>query len=125
MRILVVEDEPANLKVLMLFLRDQGYDVVGARDGVEALEVLDKFRFDLVLSDIRMPRMDGVTLATNILSRVPITPVFLMTADSFYTSNAVVKAGVPCISKPFSLVQLLSQLHNVLGNRSQTAGSVH
>jgi CheY-like chemotaxis protein len=123
LRILVVEDEPANLKVLTFFLRDQGYEVEGARDGVEALQV-DKSRFDLVLSDIRMPRMDGVTLVANLLSRVPVTPVFLMTADSFYTNNAVAQSGVPCISKPFSLVQLLLQMQNVLATRNHTSGSV-
>ena len=47
-QILVVEDEPASLKVLSYFLRHEGYDVIGARDGVEAVELLSQFHFDLV-----------------------------------------------------------------------------
>jgi CheY-like chemotaxis protein len=73
--ILVVEDEPASLECISHFLRKQGYEVREARDGAEAIELIDNSQFDLVLSDIRMPRVDGVALATNILSRVPTIPI--------------------------------------------------
>ena len=53
--ILVVEDEPASLECISHFLRKQGYAVREARDGAEAIELIDNSQFDLVLSDIRMP----------------------------------------------------------------------
>ena len=60
--ILVVEDEPASLELLSHFLRKEGYRVSEASDGAKAIELLDNQPFDLVLTDIRMPRLDGVTL---------------------------------------------------------------
>ena len=62
-KILVVEDEPVNLKILNYILNLEGYETTGAKDGVEALELLAQSRFDLVLSDIKMPRLSGVALA--------------------------------------------------------------
>ena len=57
--ILVVEDEPASLECISHFLRKQGYGVREARDGAEAIELIDNSQFDLVLSDIRMPRVEA------------------------------------------------------------------
>ena len=113
-KILVVEDEPATLRILRYFLSREGYEIAGAKDGVEAMELLAQSRFDLVLSDVKMPRLDGVALAKHILSIVPITPIFLMTG---YDPNmeAILRLGVPCLGKPLSLDQLLSQIQKVLG----------
>jgi len=125
-KILVVEDEPASLRILRSFLSYEGYETAGAKDGMEAVELLGQCRFDLVLSDIKMPRMDGVALTQHILSTLPITPVFLITADMSECLEAIQKLGVPCLSKPLSLDQLLSKIQTVLGgNRnSGCAGPV-
>jgi CheY-like chemotaxis protein len=74
-KILVVEDEPVSLKALRYFLSDEGYETAGAKDGLEAMELLAQSRFDLVISDVKMPRMDGVALARQILCSLPITPI--------------------------------------------------
>ena len=125
-KILIVEDEPASLRILRYFLNREGYETAGAKDGVEAMGLLEQCRFDLVLSDIKMPRMDGVALAKHILSKLPLTPVFLITANMSEYLEAIQKLGVPCLSKPLSLDQLLSQIQTVLskgGNRnSECAG---
>ena len=115
-KILVVEDEPASLKILRRFLNHEGYETAGAKDGVEAMELLAQSRFDLVLSDVRMPRLDGVALAKHILSGMSITPIFLMTGFD-PNMEAILRLGVPCLCKPLSLDQLLSQIHKVLGQR--------
>lgn len=60
--ILVVEDEAANLRLISQFLQKQGYFVLQARDGLEAMDLMREFRVDIVLSDLRMPRMDGIAL---------------------------------------------------------------
>jgi two-component system response regulator MprA len=119
-KILVVEDEPASLKVLCYFLGHEGYDVVGATDGLEALDLLNQLQFDLVLSDLRMPRMDGVALTRYILARVPATPVLLMTAYDFDDRNLIRESGVPHLTKPLSLDELLRTVQNVL-RKSATA----
>jgi CheY-like chemotaxis protein len=114
-KILVVEDEPDSLEILRCFLTHEGYESVGAKDGVEAMELLTQSRFDLVLSDVKMPRLDGVALAKHILSIVPITPIFLMTGYESASMDTILTLGVPCLSKPLSLEQLLAQIKNVLG----------
>lgn len=115
-KILVVEDEPANLKILRYILDLEGYETTGAKDGVEALELLAQSRFDLVLSDIKMPRLSGVALARHLLSYKPITPIVLMTAYDFDSREDISALNVPCLSKPLSFEQLLSQVQKVLGH---------
>ena len=96
-KILVVEDEPASLKVLRYFLSHEGYEVVGAKDGVEALELLAQSRVDLVLSDLKMPRLDGLALAKNLISNGHITPIFLMTAYDFDSREDILELNVPAL----------------------------
>ena len=118
--ILVVEDEPASLRILRYFLSCEGYETVGAKDGVEAMELLGQCRFDLVLSDIKMPRMDGVALAKHILSASPVTPIFLISANISDYFEDILKLRVPYLSKPLSLDQLLSTIQKVLSNGGQS-----
>jgi two-component system, cell cycle response regulator CpdR len=111
--ILVVEDEPASLECISHFLRKQGYEVREARDGAEAIELIDNSQFDLVLSDIRMPRVDGVALATNIPSRVPTIPIILMTAVPFELTRSL-GYNLPCLSKPILLDELRTSVQTAL-----------
>jgi CheY-like chemotaxis protein len=87
----------------------------GAKDGVEALELLAQSSFDLVLSDIKMPRLSGLGVAKHLLSQKPTTPIVLMTAYDFETRADISALKVPCLSKPLSFDQLLSQVQKVLG----------
>jgi CheY-like chemotaxis protein len=123
-KILVVEDEPASLRILQYFLSYEGYDTAGARDGLEAVELLAKCRFDLVLSDITMPRMDGVALARHILSSSPIIPIFLITANVSACFEDILKLGVPYLSKPLLLNQLLVQIHKMLADEGTPNSAV-
>jgi CheY-like chemotaxis protein len=115
-KILIVDDEPASLRVLRYFLGQEGYEIVGAKDAMEALELLGQSRFDLVLSDVKMPGVGGLALAKHLLSVVPITPIFLMTAYDCDSHEDILALGVPCLSKPLSLDLLLSQVQKVLGH---------
>jgi CheY-like chemotaxis protein len=114
-RVLVVDDEPANLRMLRYVLNHKGYETAGAKDGVEALELLAQSRFDLVLSDVKMPRLSGVALARHLLSNMPITPIVLMTAYDVDSRDDILALNVPCLNKPLSLDNLLSQVQKVLG----------
>ena len=104
MNILVVEDEPASLKLLSHFLRKEGYRVSEASDGAEAIELLGTSRFDLVLTDIRMPLLDGVTLALHILSRLPTIPIITMTAFPSEDLRPIWGYGIPCRANSFRLM---------------------
>jgi two-component system cell cycle response regulator CpdR len=120
--ILVVEDEPASLECISHFLRKQGYEVREARDGAEAIELIDNSQFDLVLSDIRMPRVDGVALATNILSRVPTIPIILMTAVPFELTRSL-GHNLPCLSKPILLDELRRNVQTALARGENLSGA--
>jgi two-component system chemotaxis response regulator CheY len=107
-------------------LRAAGYEVVEASDGDEALEYARKHRVDLVLADVNMPRMDGITLIAHLrtLPNYHLTPLLLLTTESSLERKMQGKqAGATgWMVKPFHPEQLLATLDRVLGN--QTAVSV-
>ena len=111
--ILVVDDEPWSLKFISRFLRKEGYEVTEASDGAEAIDLIDNSRFDLVLSDVRMPRLDGVALAMHIRFRIPTIPIILMTGVPFDLTPTL-GSNLPCLSKPLSLDELRSNIQRVL-----------
>jgi CheY-like chemotaxis protein len=111
--ILVVDDDPSNLKFVSHVLRKDGHEVTEARDGVEAIELIGNSRFDLVVSDIHMPRLDGVGLAIHLRSRTSI-PIILMTAVPFELTQTL---ELPCLSKPFSMDDLRAEIQRVLFER--------
>jgi CheY-like chemotaxis protein len=111
-RILVVDDEPWSLKFICGFLRKEGYEVTQANDGAEAINLIENQQFDLVLSDVRMPRVDGVTLVQHVRSRIPNLPVILMTGVPSDITAELYR--VPCLSKPLSLADLRSNIERLL-----------
>lgn len=100
--ILVVDDEPAIRGVLAAVLADEGYRVVTARDGQEALEQLAREHPDLILSDVTMPRMGGVALVRRICHRHRGVPVVVVSA---YHAG-VDEPGVRFVPEPFDLDRL-------------------
>jgi CheY-like chemotaxis protein len=114
--ILVVEDNPMARKDISMFLSGEGYDVEQANDGIEAIEKLNQRGFDLVLSDIVMPRMNGLALIDHVCSNWPQTRIIAMTAyfqaDSEKTFSV---AGTDdFIRKPIVLKDLLAKIQRVL-----------
>ena len=112
--ILVVEDEPACLRLLSYFLHEGGYYVLQAQDGVEAVELLGELRVDLVVSDLKMPRMDGVALAQHIRSRVPDTAMLVVTAYAADNIKALSELRVPVMRKPYMPDQLNLQIQTMI-----------
>ena len=102
--VLIVDDEPAIRELVSVLLEDEGYTVRHACDGVEALREVDADGIDLVLSDVKMPRLDGVSLAHRLSTRDHTVPVVLM--------SAVPPRGkppqVPFLRKPFALDHLIA-----------------
>ena len=113
--ILVVDDRPANLKVLLSSLEEYDFDVRIAENGETALRTLRNFQADLVLLDVMMPGMDGFETCRQIKSN-PATaevPVIFMTAlDSVEDKVAGFAAGgVDYITKPFQQVEVLARVN--------------
>ncbi len=81
-RILVIEDNPANLELMTFLLEAFGYTVVAARDGAEGIEMVRRERLDLIICDVHMPRVDGYEVA-RYLKKDPMTrriPLVAVTA---------------------------------------------
>ena len=79
-RILVVDDETSMCQYLTILLRKEGYEVTTASSGVEALALMERRPFDVVISDIQMPQLDGIQLLKGIKAIDPDTPVIMLTA---------------------------------------------
>ena len=102
-KILLVDDDQRHLKALTVYLQLEGFVVGQAYDGFEALRKLDHETFDFVVSDIKMPRLDGVDLAKRIRYKLQNIPIVLMTGEpGFAAMEAINESGVMCLMhKPF------------------------
>lgn len=98
-RVLVVEDNPEVLAVCISMLEQLGYETYAVSGALAALEVIEKQSFDLVISDIVMPGMDGTALANSIRARKPEVPVLLVTGFN----PSIGQAEFPVVRKPFDL----------------------
>jgi DNA-binding NtrC family response regulator len=116
--VLVVDDEPDMLENVARILRRGPYVCVTAAGGQQALELLGPARPDLVLIDLRMPGMDGVTLLREIKRRAPATPVVICTAFAPEgAAGEAMHAGVAAfLAKPFTALQLLETVRRTLGD---------
>jgi two-component system NtrC family response regulator len=101
--ILVVDDEKNYLLVLSEVLQDEGYEVLTAQGGHEALEIQKSSDLDLILTDMKMPSMDGIELLENIKALDPDLPVIMMTAHGTIDKavEAMQKGAYSYILKPF------------------------
>ena len=120
--ILVVEDERNSRDGLERFLK-RDYEVLPAENGVQALEILNRRSVDIVLSDVRMPGMDGMTLLRRVLARSP-QPVFILITAYGSIENAVeaTKLGAyDFLTKPVNLPHLELKLKQALRSRGLEA----
>jgi DNA-binding NtrC family response regulator len=114
--ILVVDDEEALRTVLSSELSSEGYNVETASDGDEAITILGGKPFDLVLLDIKMPRVDGFEVLKFIKKNSPQVKVIMLTAFADL-KNAIESKKLGAedfISKPYDLVDLLTTIERVL-----------
>ena len=82
LKILVAEDDPSTSKLVCAILKLNGYDPVSARDGEEALEIMDHQHIDLMISDVMMPKMDGFVLTKIIRESGSMLPIIMLTAKA-------------------------------------------
>ncbi len=127
-RLLVVDDEPNLLRAVAAVLRDEGFEVSTARGGREALVAVTKNLPDLIVSDVRMPGMDGFELARR-LRRAPnfaLLPIIFLTAKD-ETEDRVegFRAGVDVyLTKPFEPDELVAVINNILQRVERTHSTI-
>ncbi|WP_346804972.1 two-component system response regulator GlrR [Klebsiella pneumoniae] len=119
-RLLLVDDDPALLKLLGMRLVSEGYSVVTAESGPEALRVLGREKVDLVISDLRMDEMDGLQLFSEIQKGHPGMPVIILTAHgSIPDAVAATQQGVfSFLTKPVDKDALYKAIDEALEQRS-------
>ena len=118
-RILVAEDDPAVQVFVSRALSHRGHEVVAVEDGLHALETLDDAGadgFDLLITDIVMPGLDGIELALKVTRDFPELPVLLMTGYSAERQRAHNLEELICevVTKPFSLKQICEAAERVV-----------
>lgn len=127
-RLLVIDDEPNLLRAVAACLRAEGYDVVTARSGREALVKLAASVPDLILSDIRMPGMDGYQLASHIRGsqRTALVPIVFLTAKD-ETADRIegFRSGVDAyLTKPFEPDELIAVIKSILSRVERTHAEI-
>ncbi len=120
MRILFAEDEPALREVTVKRLKAEGFGVDGCRDGREALDYLDSTDYDVVILDIMMPGIDGLTVLRTLRSRGNTAPVMLLTArDAVADRVGGLDAGADdYLTKPFEFAELTARIRALLRRNS-------
>jgi two-component system chemotaxis response regulator CheY len=118
-RILVIDDDPGIRQTLHIALTKAGYDVLGARDGEEAIQLWRDQGADLVIADIFMPKKSGLQVIKELQAYNPSPPVIAMT-DGGRTKNlnplshSELMGAVRTVAKPFSLEKMLAAVAQAL-----------
>ena len=123
-RVLVAEDDQGVRESLVRSLRFEGYDVVAVTDGAQALDVAAAERPDVVVLDVMMPRMDGLSACRALRSRFPTLPILLLTARHEVSDRvAGLDAGADdYLVKPYATSELAARLRALL-RRTSVSGS--
>ena len=121
-RILVVDDEPLKRITLQIELSEHGYEVYEAADALTARRIFDSKPIDIVVTDVRMPGMNGLDLLADLKQARPEVEVILMTAYATVdTAVLAIKRGAyDYITKPFTTQELLEKLDRLLATRKTT-----
>jgi len=117
--ILVVDDEPQITRVLKTTLSSQGYGIRTASDGEEALRAMSEWPPDLIVTDLRMPHMDGLELCREVrkTSQVPII-VLSVKGEDFIKVQALDAGADDYVTKPFSMTELTARIRAALRRAS-------
>jgi CheY-like chemotaxis protein len=120
-KVLVADDEIHIIHVVAIKLRNNGYEVIAANNGLEAYDLACREKPDVIVTDYQMPLMTGIELITKLREdeKTKEIPVILLTARSFAVSQEQQEslAVSACLSKPFSPKELLKTIQDILYQR--------
>jgi two-component system, OmpR family, response regulator VanR len=120
--ILIIEDNDSDRENIMLYLQSKGFHVEQASDGIQAYGLIQKNDFDLIISDIQMPKLDGLTLIERVRCNNPEIAVIIISA---YSENKNLLRAIPLnltsyLIKPFSRTELLTAVNKALMHKEKT-----
>jgi len=124
-RILVVDDEDSIRRIMVRTLIAEGYDVTGASSGAEAVAKVENDIFDVLISDVRMPGMDGLETVRAIKARQPEIIAVMASGVSeqeIAQADAIAAGAIAYFTKPYTLDDLLTTLEEVLFDGSELPG---
>ena len=122
MKILIVDDERQIVRALRASLQSHGFEVSTALDGLEALEMFDQVRPDLLITDLSMPEMDGVELTKAVRKFTDVPIIVLSVRDQDAHKVLALDSGADdYITKPFSVTELLARVRAHLRRRGEPA----
>lgn len=109
-KILIADDERSVLLTIQHLLNANGYETVEATNGLAALELFQNQFFDLIITDLKMPRMDGMTFLNEVRKLEPTTPIVILTAfaSTEVTLDTMTSCSFVCLTKPFKADELLN-----------------
>jgi len=119
--ILLVEDEENLQEALKLNLELEGYQVVSSYDGADALKTVQQEHFDLIILDVMLPEMDGITVCETIRLSNPDIPILILSAKNSSADRVLgLKKGADdYLTKPFNLEELLLRVHKLIRKSEQ------
>ena len=119
LKILIAEDEEITLKHLIYSLESEGHAVTGTKNGLDALKRLEKDEFDILITDVKMPEMDGLALLGEVKNKYPNIQVIVITGFGSIESavNAMTKGAIDYITKPFNLDELNLKMEKIQENK--------
>ena len=123
-RVLVAEDDDAIRKLICIILSEAGYNVYEATDGLEAIDALKKRRYDVLLTDYHMPKMDGLELLDLSQAMWPDLPVILATSDILSTgqnAHGLLEPAYAILEKPFDRSDLLDTVRSAISGLPKPA----
>ncbi len=124
-RILIVDDETIARENLGYVLRKEGFETVCVDSGMKALQELEKSDFDLVMTDLRMPGMDGMEVVEQTREKYPATEIIVVTGYATVTTavEAMQKGAFYYLPKPYQIDEVRILVHQASGKKVSEAGS--
>lgn len=122
MRLLVIDDDDRTARFVVKGLKEAGFNVERARDGEEGLQLATSTNFDVIVADLMMPRMDGLTMIAELRKKKVTTPTIILSAKGSVDDRVrgLHAGGDDYLPKPFSFTELLARVQALLRRASAT-----
>lgn len=116
-RILIVDDEKPMRLLLTKALCSEGYEITVVKNGVEAINQIEKEFYDLIITDYMMPQMDGLELTCRVKARYPFTPILVISGNA-PVQDLLKNGATACIMKPFEIFELRCLVKTILNQEN-------